>query len=146
MRPETLVRVHILEVIALLNDMEIMRALIDEETQVDIVLETLSDSFDTFKLNYSMNKLSYNLTELMKELQAVEALFSKGKNKGDEAHLFVNRASTYGIKRFRPNKSRKGSRPPQRPNEPPVAKVEQPPGLLATQLPQVPQGGKRQEG
>ena len=57
-----------LEVIALLNDMEIMWALIDEETQVDIVLETLSDSFNTFKLNYSMNKLSYNLTELMKEL------------------------------------------------------------------------------
>ena len=93
-----------LEVIALLNDMEIMGALIDEETQVDMVLETLSDSFDTFKLNYSMNKLSYNLTELMKELQAAKALFSKGKNRGGEAHLSVNRASTSGTKRFRPNK------------------------------------------
>ena len=87
MRPRTLVRVHMLEVIALLNDMEIMGALIDEETQVDMVLETLSDSFDTFKLNYSMNKLSYNFTELMKELQAVEALFSKGKNRKGEAYL-----------------------------------------------------------
>ena len=54
--------------IALINDMEIMRALIDEETQVDMVLETLSDSFDTFKLNYSMNKLRNNLMELIKEL------------------------------------------------------------------------------
>ena len=76
MRPGTPVRVHMLEVIALLNDIEIMGALIDEETQVDMVLETLSDSFDTFKLNYSMNKLSYNLTELMKELQTTEALFN----------------------------------------------------------------------
>ena len=45
-----------------------MGALIDEETQVDMVFETLFNSFDTFKLNYLMNKLSYNLTELMKEL------------------------------------------------------------------------------
>ena len=37
-RPETPVRVHMLEVITLLNDMEIMRELIDEETQVDMVL------------------------------------------------------------------------------------------------------------
>ena len=62
------IRVHVLEVITLLNDIEIMGALIDEETQVNIVFETLSDSFDTFKLNYSINKLSYNFTELIKEL------------------------------------------------------------------------------
>ena len=71
-----------------------------------------------------MNKLSYNLTELMKELQAAEALFSKGKNRGGEAHLSVNRASTSGTKRFRPNKSRKDSKPPPRPIKPPVVKVD----------------------
>ena len=75
MRPETSVRAYMLVVITLLNDMKIMEALIDEETQVDMVLETFSNSSDTFKLNYSMNKLSYNLTELMKELQTTEALF-----------------------------------------------------------------------
>ena len=88
------IRVHVLEVITLLNDIEIMGALIDEETQVNIVFETLSDSFDTFKLNYSMNKLRFNLTELMKELQATEA------------HLSVNRTSR--TKNFRLNKSKKG--------------------------------------
>ena len=68
MRPETLVWVHILEVIALLNDIEIIEVLINEETQVDMVFEIFSDSSDIFKLNYSMNKLSYNLSELMKDL------------------------------------------------------------------------------
>ena len=72
-----------------------------------------------------MNKLSYNLTELMKELQAVEALFFKGKNKGGEAHLSMNRASTFKTKRLRPNKLRKGSRPFHRPNKYPVVKVDQ---------------------
>ena len=85
-----------------------MGALIDLKNQVDMVLETLFDSFDTFKLNYSMNKLSYNLTELMKELQAAKALFSKGKNRRGEVYLSVNRASTSGTKRFRPNKLKKG--------------------------------------
>ena len=61
----------------------------------------------------------------MKELQAAETLFSKGKNRGGEAHLSINRASTYGTKKFRPNKSKKYSRPPHRPNKPPVAKVDQ---------------------
>ena len=90
-----------------------------------MVFETLFDSFDTFKLNYSMNKLSYNLKELMKELQATEALLSKGKKRVGEAHLSVNRASTSRTKRFRPNKSKKGSKPPHRPNKPPMAKVDQ---------------------
>ena len=37
----------------------------------------------------------------------------------------MNRASTSGTKRFRPNKSRKGSRPPPRPIKPSVVKVDQ---------------------
>ena len=68
MMPGTPIRVHMLEVITLLNNIETMGPLINKETQVDMVFETLSDSFDTFKLNYSINKLSYNLTELIKEL------------------------------------------------------------------------------
>ena len=70
-----------LEVIGLLNEIELMEGEIDGDTQVDLVLETLPESFDNFKLNYNMNKLSYSLTELMKELQAAEALLSKGKGK-----------------------------------------------------------------
>ena len=62
--------------IALLNDIEIIGALIDEESQVDMVLETLSDSFDTFKLNYSMNQVSYNLMKLMKDIRADERALS----------------------------------------------------------------------
>ena len=82
-----------LDVIGLLNEIEIMGGEIDGETQVDMILETLPESFDSFKLNYSMNKLSYSLTELMKELQAAEALFNKGKNKVGEANLSVKKGS-----------------------------------------------------
>ena len=36
-----------------LNEMEIMEAEIDGDTKVDMILETLTDSFDNFKLNCS---------------------------------------------------------------------------------------------
>ena len=88
-----------LEVIGLLNEIEIMGGEIDGETQVDMILETLSESFDSFKLNYSMNKLGYSLTELKKVLQAAEALFNKGKNKTAEANLDVNKRVLFQISR-----------------------------------------------
>ena len=68
MKQGTSVRVHMLEVIGLLNELEVKGAEIDGETQVYMAIETLSDAFDAFRLNYSMNKLNYTLTQLMKEL------------------------------------------------------------------------------
>ncbi|XP_057981340.1 uncharacterized protein LOC131166786 [Malania oleifera] len=73
----TPVRDHGLKMIGLLNELEILRAEIDGETQVDIVLQSLLDSFKQFCLNYNMNKLSYSLIELLKELQVAEGLIRK---------------------------------------------------------------------
>ncbi|XP_057948177.1 uncharacterized protein LOC131143825 [Malania oleifera] len=53
---------------------------IDGEIQVDIVLQSLPDSFKQFFLNYNVNKLSYSLEKLLKELQAVEGLIRKPTN------------------------------------------------------------------
>ncbi|XP_057962154.1 uncharacterized protein LOC131153725 [Malania oleifera] len=64
----TLARDHVLKIIGLLNELEILGAKIDEETLVDIVLLSLPDSFKQFCLNYNINKLFYSLVELLKEL------------------------------------------------------------------------------
>ena len=61
---------HVLKMIAHLNELEILGAEIDDESQVDIVLMSLVESFKNFCLNYSMSKGSYSLAELLKELQA----------------------------------------------------------------------------
>ncbi|PON35558.1 hypothetical protein TorRG33x02_351140, partial [Trema orientale] len=61
-----------------INEAELHGATIDEATQVGMILETLSHDFLQFKSNYVMNKLSYNLTELLNELQTFESI-SKGK-------------------------------------------------------------------
>ena len=52
----TLVWDHVLKMIAHLNELEILGAEIDDESQVDIVLMSLPESYKNFRLNYSMSK------------------------------------------------------------------------------------------
>ena len=73
----TSVRDHVLNMMSLLNELEILGAEIDGETEVDIILQSLPDSFKQFYLNYNMNKFSYSMAELLKELQATKGLIKK---------------------------------------------------------------------
>ena len=57
-----------------LNTLEVLGADIDGESQVDMILQSLSESFKEFKLNYNMNKNIYSLSELMNELVATESI------------------------------------------------------------------------
>ncbi|KAL8120252.1 hypothetical protein AgCh_017415 [Apium graveolens] len=71
----TPVRDHVLKMMSHLNEIEILGAELDGETQIDIILMSLSKSFEQFRLNYNMNKRQYSLAELLTELQAAEGLF-----------------------------------------------------------------------
>lgn len=125
MRPGTPVREHMMTIMGHLNEMEIMGAEIDGDTKVDMILETLTDSFDNFKLNYSMNKLDYSLPELIKELQAAETILHKGKNKVGEANHTSGRASTSGTKKDQSRGSkRKASKPAPAAEKGKVAKAD----------------------
>ena len=73
----TPVRDHVLRMMSHLNEMEILGADIDGETQIDIILMSLPKSFEQFRLNYTMNKRMYSLAELLTELQAAERLFKQ---------------------------------------------------------------------
>ena len=70
----TPIRDHMIRLIALFNEMEILGAEIDRESMVDMILDTLQNSFKQFKLNYSMNKLKMSLPKLMKEIQMAKGL------------------------------------------------------------------------
>ena len=80
MAKETPVRDHVLKMIAHFNELEILRAEIDGESHVDIVLMSLPESLKFFCLNYSMSKGSYFLAELLKELQAAEGILGHAKS------------------------------------------------------------------
>ncbi|CAA0830902.1 Unknown protein, partial [Striga hermonthica] len=73
----TPVREHALEIMALFNELEVMKGFIDEKTQVDILLQSLPKSFYQFRLNHNMHKMHMALPELLAELQSLEALFTQ---------------------------------------------------------------------
>ena len=68
----TSVREHCLRMISNLNTLEVLDADIDGESQVDMILQSLPESFKEFRLNYNMNKKIYSLSELMNELIVAE--------------------------------------------------------------------------
>ena len=68
------VREHCFTMISSLNTLEVLRADIDGESQMDIILQSLPKSFKKFRLNYNMNKKIYTLPELMNELVATKGI------------------------------------------------------------------------
>ena len=70
----TLVREYCLRMISNLNTLEVLGANIDRESQVDMILQSLPESFKEFRLNYNMNKKVYTFSELMNELVVVEGI------------------------------------------------------------------------
>ena len=67
MSESTPVRDHMIKMIGLFNELGDLGADIDWETKNNMVLETLPPSSNHFKLNYTMNKLEWSLTELMQQ-------------------------------------------------------------------------------
>ena len=68
MAEETPVQDHVMKMISHLNELEVLGAEVDGETQIDIVLMSLPESFSNFRLTYNMSKSNYSLAELLKEL------------------------------------------------------------------------------
>ncbi|XP_070036304.1 uncharacterized protein LOC142167166 [Nicotiana tabacum] len=54
------IRDHVLKMMGLLNEPEVFGAVINKESHVEMVLQTLPDSFQQFRLNYNKNKWIYH--------------------------------------------------------------------------------------
>ena len=70
----TSMREHCLKMISNLNKLEVLGVDIDGESQVDMILQSLTELFKEFRLNYNMNKKIYIVSELMNELVVAEGI------------------------------------------------------------------------
>ena len=61
-----------MKVIVCLNEAEI-----DGDTQILIVMNILSDSFNQFNVDYELHPKQYTLTSLMKDLKITEGILKK---------------------------------------------------------------------
>ncbi|KAL5736585.1 hypothetical protein ACOSQ2_031373 [Xanthoceras sorbifolium] len=82
---EAAVKDHMMKVIAHLNIAELNGAEVDCETKIDMIVNSLSDSFDQFKLDYTLNNKEYTLQGLMQDVQSAEKILVKGR--GQEIHM-----------------------------------------------------------
>ncbi|KAG6473764.1 hypothetical protein ZIOFF_067681 [Zingiber officinale] len=95
---DTHVRDHVMQMTNYFSEAEMHGAVIDEGTQVSIILNSLSSDFIPFTSNYIMNKLNYGMTQLLNELQTFEAILGLVKNKA-EANIVNKPNSSKGLKR-----------------------------------------------
>ena len=89
----TPVRDHVLNMANYINEAELHGVIIDERTQVSIILDSLTPDFLQFTSNYVMNKLDYNVTQLLNELQTFEAIW-KTRTQKAEANVAKTKASS----------------------------------------------------
>ncbi|XP_062118869.1 uncharacterized protein LOC133832560 [Humulus lupulus] len=74
---------HFIKMMNYFQEVEFHGASTDEKTQVGLILNNLAPSFLAFTTNYFLNKLEYDMTQLLNELQMFEGI-NGGASKGTE--------------------------------------------------------------
>ena len=70
---------HVVKMISYANELNTLGAEINGESEIDIILASLPDSFSQFVMNYNMNKMNVTLSELLNMLIAAKNLLKKEK-------------------------------------------------------------------
>ena len=79
-----------------LNTLEVLGVDIEGESQVDMILQSLLESFKEFRLNYNMNKNIYSLSELMNELVVAEGNLGTSSVDANMAKAFTSQPKSKG--------------------------------------------------
>ena len=66
------VKDHCLAMISHISQAEVMGAKLQKEMKIDLILQSLPEHFNQFKVNYNMHKMDLTPVQLMHELQSVE--------------------------------------------------------------------------
>ena len=70
---------HVLKVIDLITRLSQLGFMMDRELSQDLILQSLSELFSQFVVNFHMNKLSTSLLELLNMLKTAESHIKKEK-------------------------------------------------------------------
>ncbi|KAA0047788.1 gag/pol protein [Cucumis melo var. makuwa] len=109
MKEGTSIREHVLDMMMYFNIAEVNGSAIDKANQVSFILESLPKSFIPFQTNASLNKIEFNLTTLLNELQRFQNL-TKDKGKEVEANVATTK------RKFSRGSSSKSKAGPSKPN------------------------------
>ncbi|KAH9780743.1 hypothetical protein KPL71_008200 [Citrus sinensis] len=98
---------HVLKMMDYLNEVEIHGVQINDKSKINMVIESLPDTFKEFKVSYILNNKDMTLIELMQELHAIEEFYHsrklpekgfssrlKSKDKNEQARVGIGKLST----------------------------------------------------
>ena len=100
----TSVREHCLRMISHLITLEVLGVDIDRESQADMILQSLLESFKKFRLNYNMNKKIYTFSELMNELVVAEGILGTTIVNANMAEVSTSQPKSKGKGKKKKNK------------------------------------------
>ncbi|KAL0293319.1 UNVERIFIED_CONTAM: hypothetical protein Sradi_6944000 [Sesamum radiatum] len=103
------VREHGINMLSLVDKLEDLQAGLDNDTYIDVILQSLPPSYDPFVLHYNMNGIEKSTNELINMLVQYEATTKKS-----EPLVLVGEASTSKEKGKGPDAGR-GRRVRERP-------------------------------
>ncbi|KAK8600835.1 hypothetical protein V6N12_050683 [Hibiscus sabdariffa] len=86
---------HVIKMMGYIQTLEKLGFALNNELAVDVVLQSLSDSFNQFVLNFNMNEINKTLPQLLGMLRTAEGNMKKG---GSKSILMVREAKGKGKK------------------------------------------------
>ncbi|KAK8576718.1 hypothetical protein V6N13_015151 [Hibiscus sabdariffa] len=86
---------HVIKMMGCMQMLEKLGFPLNDELAIDVVLQSLSDSFNQFVLNFNMNEINKTLPQLIGMLRTVESNMKRG---GSKSILMVREARGKGKK------------------------------------------------
>ncbi|KAK8578849.1 hypothetical protein V6N13_142124 [Hibiscus sabdariffa] len=86
---------HVIKMMGYIQTLEKLGFALNDELAVDVVLQSLPDSFNQFVLNFNMNEINKTLPQLLGMLRTAESNMKKG---GSKSVLMVREAKRKGKK------------------------------------------------
>ncbi|KAL4377896.1 hypothetical protein GQ457_02G024690 [Hibiscus cannabinus] len=91
----SLVGAHVIKMMGYIQTLEKLGFALNDELAIDVVLQSLPDSFSQFILNFNMNEIEKTLPQLLGMLRTAEGNMKKG---GSKSVLMVHEAKGKGKK------------------------------------------------
>ncbi|KAK8606395.1 hypothetical protein V6N13_030678 [Hibiscus sabdariffa] len=86
---------HVIKMMGYIQTLEKLGFALNDELAIDVILQSLSDSFNQFVLNFNMNEINKTLPQLLGMLRTAESNMKKG---GSKSVLMVRVAKEKGKK------------------------------------------------
>ncbi|KAL4304477.1 hypothetical protein GQ457_10G009610 [Hibiscus cannabinus] len=86
---------HVIRMMGYIQELEKLGFPLNDELAIDVLLQSLTDSFNQFVLNFSMNEINKTLPQLVSMLRTAESNIKKG---GSKSILLVREAKGKGKK------------------------------------------------